>query len=171
MIGWKIAEAAGSDQVRSHFLFRVPVSSEAEQHVKRFRDPLALDIFRKLANRLRAQGFDVSQAKSGSACDAIFTTRFSEFRVIAIILAKRSVGVVECDVLTWCLRPFWRHVIPQVVSESWIRTCSAMEQILRENPSITSLQRLSENEAEASLIVAHEVASPSGPNHKRRLHQ
>lgn len=148
MIGAKRADAAGSEQVKSRFFFTVVNTSEVKHKLSTFRDPLGLDAFNRVVDQLRAEGFNVTEAKPGKACVAAFQVRFSGFEVCAILLAHRTApDLVQCRAHTWCVRPLWRRVPPEVVSKEWIRSCTAIERALRRDASITSLLWLTEHEA------------------------
>ena len=83
MIGAKRADAAGSEQVKSRFFFTVVNTSEVKHKLSTFRDPLGLDAFNRVVDQLRAEGFNVTEAKPGKACVAAFQVRFSGFEVCA----------------------------------------------------------------------------------------
>jgi hypothetical protein len=142
-------EGTGAAGIRSCFLFAVLNASEAQRNFKKFRDPVALEVSRELAHRLSADGFTVTVPKPGKACDAAFKIRVQDFNVLAIVLAKRSGTHVEFSVLTSCIRPLWRPVTPQVILEGWVRACEAIEKGLRQDRNITSLQWLTEDQADA----------------------
>jgi hypothetical protein len=148
----KIAEASVRDKMRSCFLITARVRSTAPDSIKRFRDPIAIEILQRVAIRLRAEGFLVTEPRPGKACDGGFDVRFPKFSVTAILLAKRSAAAAHCIVLTWCSRPFWRRLSPQAVSEGWIRVCSAIEAALNSDVAaleLESVQRFTENEGES----------------------
>jgi hypothetical protein len=145
----KMAEASHANQIKSSFIFTATAVSEAKENNRRFRDPLGLDISRRIASQLRAGGFSVTDVKPGSACDAAFNIRFPKFDVVSILLANRSSGIVKCSIATWCVRAFWRRVSPQEVSEGWTRACTAIEKALTQDPTVTSLLWLTEEEADA----------------------
>jgi hypothetical protein len=127
----KKADAAGADQIKNLFLFTIPNKSRDKQGRTFFRDPLGLDVFRKVANQLRADGFQATEATPGKACVAAFEISFPKFDVCALLQTSRHGYTVRCSVITWCTRPLWRHVSPQLVSEGWIQSCAAIEKILR----------------------------------------
>jgi len=147
MIGGRLAEASQADQIKGCFVFTVR-ALETKPDGKRVSDLLGLKIFRKIADQLRADGFDITKPGPGSACAGAVEIRFPNFEVAAIILVDLSeAGMANCEVLTWCVRPFWRHPSPQEVSRGWISVCSAIDKVLSEDPKVTSLYRLTENEA------------------------
>jgi hypothetical protein len=148
MVDINVAEIVAALEVRSHFLLKLPAISKVEQNVKRFRHPLAPEIFRRLVNELRADGFDVTEAKPGSGCDAVFEVRFPKFCVAALIAAWNLANVNDYCIATSWGKHFWQRVDLRAVFEGWDRACSAIEEKLREDPHVRSLQRLTENDCD-----------------------
>jgi len=132
----RMADGSEADQIRSLIVFEIPVGREVEQSLEPLRGPLALAAFGRLATKLRAEGFEVSEIKPTSAGSDVFSIRFSRFWVSALICSERVAGLVDCCVRTWWNKHFWRHVNPQVVFEGWNSACAAIDENLRKNPSI-----------------------------------
>jgi hypothetical protein len=147
----KKAEAAEGEQIKSSFLFTIPNESRDKQGRTLFRDPLGLDIFRKIASQLRADGFEATEAAPGKACVAAFEIRFPKFDVSAMLLTSRRADTVQCRVSTWCTTALWRRVPPKLVSEGWIRACEAIEKILRQDSNVTVLTWMTEKDAKFYL--------------------
>ncbi|MGA8437824.1 MAG: hypothetical protein WB762_14860 [Candidatus Sulfotelmatobacter sp.] len=147
----KKAEAAEGEQIKSSFLFTIPNKSRDKQGRTLFRDPLGLDIFRKIARQLRTEGFQATEAAPGKACVAAFEIRFPKFDVFAMLLTSRRADTVQCRVSTWCTTALWRRVSPELVSEGWIRACEAIEKILRQDSNVTALTWMTEKDAKSHL--------------------
>lgn len=133
--------------VKSQFFFAAKNDGLDRTRVKRFRDPLGLEILCQVAGCLRADGFQVTDPKEGKACDAIFCVQFADMEVSVVLGANRPGDRIECFVLTWVpkrwrLRPFWRLPFPQRTSENWNGVCDAIERALKGNANVLSLTRL-----------------------------
>ena len=152
----KKAEAAEEEQIRSSFLFTIPNKSRDKQGRTLFRDPLGLDMFRKIASQLRVDGFQATEAVPGKACVAAFEIHFPRFDFFAMLLTSRRADTVQCRVSTWCTTPLWRRVPPQLVSEGWISACEAIEKILRQDPNVRELTWITEKEAKSHRRRARE---------------
>jgi hypothetical protein len=137
-----------SDHIKSRFLFKVPVPLGAPP--KRFRDPVALEIFQRLAEHLRKKGLKVTDPKPGKACDAAFRIEFRGYLVVVIILAERTQGFVDCSILTWCARSVWHlsKLSQEEVFEGWSHACSMIDQALSQHTQVISLRRMTETEAD-----------------------
>jgi|SRR5580692_7769859 hypothetical protein len=85
-----------------------------------------------------------------------FYVRLREFDVIVVVFPECAAEFREYRVRTSCLRPFWRPVSPQSVSEGWIRACGAIERTLREDLKATSLLRLTDKEAREGWRLAND---------------
>jgi hypothetical protein len=144
----RTAEASGTDQPKNCFTFTVPVSG-SKQLVKRFRDPIALDVLRDLAERLGAEGFTVTEAKPGKACDGGFSIRFEKFDVEVVIAAQRRADVADCWILTWCIKHIWKRASERLVSERLEAACTSIGRALAENPKVASLHRMTQDEADS----------------------
>jgi len=90
-----------------------------------------------------------SEARPGKACDAGFDITFKDFSITVVMLVHNRDGSHECGLLTWCQKPRFRRTSPKAAYDAWARVCAAIETILRGNPRITSLLRLTKNEDEA----------------------
>jgi hypothetical protein len=147
MLFGKPADAAGSDQIKSSFTFTLPVDSGPEIARSPFRDPVGLEAMVFVADRMRTDGFKVTRVRPGSYYCAGFDVRLPEFHVKATLDAERTDGILDCILDTHCSTLLWRSVPPEVVSNGWIRCCSAIEGILRQYPGTTSLLWLTQEEA------------------------
>jgi hypothetical protein len=137
MIGRTRATAEDEDRIKNEFEFTVSNVSESRSEPRIFRDPLALEVHRRLAAQLRMDGFDVTDAKPGKACDAAFSVKFPKFNVFVMIAAERP----NYAILTWCSRPLWTTVPPREVSDDWVRTCDGIEKALKQDLNVSSIKR------------------------------
>jgi len=105
-----------------------------------------VQILNQLSSRLRAQGFQVSEAGPGKPRGAVSTIRFDGYSVTVLLVATRIGEFVRCDVLTWSHKARWRRISSHVIAEEWEQACAALEKILRLDPKVSLLARLTENE-------------------------
>jgi hypothetical protein len=144
------ADAAKAEKIKCCLRFAISSDSLNKQEITTFRDPLGLELFRRVATQLRSEGFQVTNAKPGKACVAAFKVRFPQFSVFAMLRAHRPTpDIVQCKVDTWCLRAIWHRASSQLVSEGWISLCAAIERILRQDLKVMSLICVTKNEARA----------------------
>ena len=132
------ARAEAEDRIGTEFEFTVSRISAPDYQPPIFRDPVALELHRRLAAKLRDKGFCVTDARPGKACDAAFCVQFPKFNVFVMIASERP----DYSILTWCSRRMWTHVSPQEVANGWTRTCDTIETALKEDPSVLSMQRI-----------------------------
>jgi hypothetical protein len=130
-------------------MFTVPGDSTNPPVQEHSRNALGLCIFGRIADRLRVEGFQVTEPKRGINCDAALRVKLEDFNVTAVLGVERRARTIRCSILTWCVRRFWHRVSPSAVSDSWCRLCAAIEQILRLDLNCTSLSWLTREEAEA----------------------
>jgi hypothetical protein len=142
MIFSRRAKAAGEDQIKSRFVFSMPIGRKNRQKRSLFRDPVALDIFRRVAKGLSEDGFKVTEAKPGKACVAAFSIRFPTLEVTAVLDASWRGENIQCRIWTHCYVPFWRKLSPELVSQNWICACTAIEKVLTEKLGVESFQQL-----------------------------
>src|SRR5580704_3506704 len=142
MIGSMTAEATESDGIRACFVFsldpEVPGLSPGA-----VRNGADLLISGKIADGLRAKGFRITEPVHGKPEGAeVFDVRLSGFDVVVVIFPEGASELHEYRMRTSCLRPFWRRVPHQSVSEGWIHVCAAIEKTLREDLKAASISWL-----------------------------
>lgn len=142
-----LTDVGTTNAIKSCFVFTVACSTLDTKVLRPFRDPLGPLLGTRIANQLRAQGFRVTAVKPGKACDAGFGVEFPKFQVAAVLSVTRRSGVIECDVLTWCIKHLWRRVSPDSLADGWTSVCVAINEILRQDSNVTALQWLTEDQA------------------------
>jgi hypothetical protein len=132
-------------KTQSRFSFTLPLDPGDVGEKKRIqvRD---LSICNQIAERMRAEGFDVGMAKPGKPWGAVLTFSISKFKVIVMLHAKCLPRTVKCDVLTWTSTSRWRPVPLQAVEDGWVHTLNALEKVLRRDLRAESLTRRAEDE-------------------------
>jgi hypothetical protein len=135
-----------SGAVKSCFVFAISGDTLEGKAPRVFRDPVGPQVGGKIADQLRARGFRVTAVKPGKACDAAFGIKFPKFNVTVVLTVTRRAEIVECDVLTWCIKRFWRSVSDGTLSEEWGRVCVVIYETLRQDTDVTSLQWLTEDD-------------------------
>lgn len=141
-----LSRVTASKQFEGCFAFAVPNDRQNELGSKLFRDPIGPQILRKVAHDLQRLGFHVTEPKPGKACDAGFEIRFDRFDVTIILLARRQSDRIKCVILTWLARSLWRRSWPSSAESDWTHVCDTLEQVLRENTTVTALERLTRTE-------------------------
>jgi len=138
-----------SSHIKTCFVFTAP-NDLLSQAVATRQGTMAQPILSKLAERLRAEDFKVAQVQRGKPGDAaLCDVKLRDFTLVAALGVTQSSGGIECSLLTWCLRPFWRHRRAGSVSEAWGDVCEVMHRILKQDLGVTALRRLTRDEAEA----------------------
>lgn len=147
LLAHDMAETSTVDAIRSCFEFTVEATGS--RPAAKFRDPIGINILRRVADRLLKNGFEVTNVKSGSACAGAFRVLFAGFSIAAIIVVQRSeTGLASCMVMTWPVRRFWQRISTPLVSEGWECACLAMENALTQDGEVRSLRRLTKDQAE-----------------------
>jgi hypothetical protein len=124
--------------------FTFPADREDKEEKRSFvRDRR---ICEQIAERLRADGFDVSKTRRGKPRGAVLNVKFDGFDVTIILDANRLKRSVKCNVLTWTHASRWRRVSPELVADEWARTRKALEKVLRRDREASSLSWLTEDE-------------------------
>ena len=139
------------DRLKSHFALTMTSAVHGRPEARRFRDPRGPGILQRVADKLRAQGFSVSDPKPGKACDAAFDVAFPNLRVYAFLVFWPCRGRVECELFTGCRQARWCRVAPELAYDAGSRVCSSIERALRDDPEIKSFACLTWNEAETRL--------------------
>jgi|SRR5215831_7250012 len=133
-------------ELQNFFFLRAPKSYGTPGNHKIFRNPFGLFLLRNLATRLQTDGFQVTQVKTGRACDAWFNINFEGFHVSVVVLVKQQADFVECNMMTWLYKPWWKIKLPASALKDWARTCEAIERLSRDDPRL-AVERLTETQA------------------------
>jgi hypothetical protein len=74
-----------------------------------FMDPAGMDILQRIAQGLRAKGYEVSEAKPAKGIEAGFSYRFDRFCDLDVLLGveRRKTGYVSCYLITRWFAPFF----------------------------------------------------------------
>jgi hypothetical protein len=147
----KDSEVARAAEIKSCFLFTISGGSAGQQGRRPFRDPFGPYFLAQVGEKLRAEGFHVTEAKPGKACDAGFDVSQSGFGVTVVLLIGCHADANECALLTWCIRPWLRRVPAEAASAGWNRVCTSIDRILRESLRITGVLWLTHQEASQRL--------------------
>lgn len=142
---WTRAEAANGENIIGHS-FAVTATRPRKIDARWcIHDPFPATTCRRVAERLRGDGFDVSDIWRCKPWGAGFHVNFSDFEVLFMISTELgNSSIVEYGTMSWCSRPFWRHPNPERVVDDWNRVIDKIERILSEDTQITSLRRRSE---------------------------
>jgi hypothetical protein len=147
------------NKVRNCLSFTIPHELD-DNEAKRSR-VRHLRICNKIADRLRAEGFEVGKPRPAKPWGAAFSIKLDGLTVVAMLVASRLPCFVKCDVLTWTRPSRWRRIPSQVVASEWERTRTAIEKVVRQDLKADSPQWLTENE----LVDQEEAGdSPSPPS-------
>jgi hypothetical protein len=132
-------------KAHSRFSFTLPLDPNDSEKKKRsqVRD---LGICNEIADRMRAEGFEVARARWGKPWGALLTFSLSKFSVMVMLEAKRLPRTVKCDVLTWTRTSRWRPVPSEVVESGLARTLKVLEKVLRQDLRAESLKWGTEDE-------------------------
>lgn len=89
----------------------------------------------KIADELRAQGFDTGKVGPAKPWGAAFSVGFNRFTVEVMFISRRLSPFLKCEILTWASPSRWRRVHSESVLNEWARLQNAIEggvrQILR----------------------------------------
>lgn len=134
-------------EIRNCFIIQAP-SDISCGSPKRFRDPFGLSIAAKIVAGLRALNYQATDPKLGKACDACFKIIFSGFCVNVILLVKRSAAEVQSLVITDPRKSLFSRVSTEEMRNSLAGVGASMDEILRNQPGITSVSWLTHSQAE-----------------------
>jgi len=151
MVAIRRLETVAADRLKSRFVFNLVHSAAGQGSPRLFRDPDAPHVCARLATKLCAEGYVVTEPRPGKACDAGFEVKFPDFSVIVIILASHRDSSTECLLLTFCRKSLLRRVPIQSAYDRWASLCTAIEQGLRDDANVTCLLSLTRIEDEARL--------------------
>jgi hypothetical protein len=145
----------GDTQTKSRLSFRIPESGP-HANLKRtpFRDPAALLMLQNIAERLNAQGYEVTKPKTGKACHGACRVIFPDVEISVVLLVRRHQGKVEFEILTWPSQT-WRQRISSRKRKSadctkWAELCSTMQTILAADSRVESVLLRTFSESEGS---------------------
>lgn len=136
-----------SASIKGCFLFSVPSPAPVAREAP-FHDPFGPDLAHRIIHQLRLRDFQVSDAKPGKACDAGFRISMQRGSIEVVLLVTRASQEIRCALLTWPHRALLRPKSQDYILRQWAEAATAIEHILRSEPEITSLLRLSRHEAE-----------------------
>jgi hypothetical protein len=132
-------------KTRSRSSFTLPLDPSDSE--KKKRSPVRdLSICNEIADRMRAEGFEVGRARRGKPWGAVLTFSVSKFKLMVMLDAKRLPRTVKCDILTWTHASRWRPVPPEVVENGCAQILKALEEVLRRDLRAESLTRGTEDE-------------------------
>ena len=143
----------GDAQTKSRLSFNVP-ESQPHTNLKRtpFRDPAALPMLQSIADALRAQGYEVTNPKTGKGCHGACRVIFPDVEISVVLLVRRRRGKVEFDILTWPSQTLRQRSSGRRMRSAdcteWAELCSAMHTTLAGDSRVESvlLRTFSESE-------------------------
>jgi hypothetical protein len=146
----------GDTLTKSRLSFTVP-ESVPYSNLKRtpFRDPAALPMLQHIAEGLHAQGYKVTQPKTGKACHGVCQVIFPDVEIEVVLLVRRCRGKVEFEVLTWPSQTLRQRISGRRMKSAdcteWAELCSAMHTVLAENSRVESILLRTFSEGEDSF--------------------
>lgn len=148
---WTTANALRRERIRSNFIFLTPERVESGVGPKQERS--SDNVSRKIAERLRGRGLNVSGVWRGSSPDSSgFNVRLTDFEVTFLLqMDLLNDNFDEYHGSASCSRPFWKHPSPDAVAEGLERICATIEVVLHEELHVVSLQRLTREQLRLSI--------------------
>ena len=114
-------------RTRSSFQFKLRQPLGENINVSFFRDPAAIPLLEKIADSLRAGGYQVTQPKPGKACHGAFHVDFPNVKIVVILLVRRIGDQIEFTILTWPSQSFRQRVrSPRPSSPDFVTDISQM---------------------------------------------
>jgi hypothetical protein len=139
--------------VRSHFRFEIGANSSSKlpppaARPRPFRDPAGPFVLAEIASRLRNGGFAVSEPKPAKACDAYLRAVFPRFELGMVLGVERQTNSMKFYLRTSPPRKMFRResLLPSDLAE-WDRLCDMVEEALKQDLRVSSLRRLTHDEA------------------------
>jgi len=144
--------------VKSCFSFQLREESENRQQLDPksiFRDPAALPVLRQITDSLRNKGYVTTLPRPGKACHGGFAVKFSNVRVIVILLVSRSGQIVEFNLMTWPSQPFLHQLVGRAKHpdrfKEWSQVCATINDILTREIKPESLRWITFKQSEDAV--------------------
>lgn len=146
-------EQASATVVRSYFHFEIGANSSSNvppptARPRPFRDPAGPFVLAEIASRLRNGGFTVSEPRPAKACDAYLRVVSPKFELGMVLGVERQTKSTKFYLRTSPPRKMFRKesLLSSDLAE-WERLCDMVEEALKQDLRVSSLRRMTHDEA------------------------